>query len=181
MMLGMGQPSSTILPVTATVAPPTFAVLNMTKQADATNGYAWNAGDSYRVLISNVGQNLPVSLNGTVVGNTGQAGFYQYDGTIPGSGFSQAWSVPAGTYGSGQFAMNIPGFSQSYAFSVGSAGGGAGPAPTSSTPSTCFSLINKLMTGNSDTSPCIGPASQITWALIAGGGLLAYFLIKGEK
>lgn len=55
----------------------------------------------------------------------------------------------------------------------------AGNAPQGPAPSTvrrgtdCFSIVNKWMTGDSDTSVCYGPATQVTWAL---GGVVAFGL-----
>lgn len=54
-----------------------------------------------------------------------------------------------------------------------------GPAVSSVLrPPSCFSLVNKLMTGNSDTSVCLGPASQITWGMAVGLGLIGWFLFR---
>lgn len=97
---GLGDTPPNAPASNAAVAPPTLALLNVTKFADFTNGGIWSQGDQYRVQISGTGVNLPVSLNGSVIGSTDPStGFFTYNGVInqPAS-FSETWSVPSGSY-----------------------------------------------------------------------------------
>lgn len=158
---GMGDTLST-----AVTASPFVSLLNLTQNSDMTNGGSWRVGDSYRLTVGNVGKNLPVSLNGSTVGTTGDAGIFMKDGTVSGSE-SQTWSVPAGAYDS----LNLAGITKTVKITVSG-------SPAASQVSPCFSLLTQV--GSTDSSPCFGPLSQTTW-LFAGIGLAAMLLFGGKR